>query len=177
MGSTIDKFGKDVQDVGVDPMPPALEAPLDWPLEFERQQKTIIELWHTCNVSLVHRTYFFLLFKGDPTDSIYLGVELRRLSFLKESFSHGNQTLENGRTLTLASRFSLSLSLCVCACGCVYKHLNDFEKLHSSNVSEMKYKFRYKEEQSAFLLAISMMNLMNLNLKLWDEKCRIWIAR
>ncbi|KAG2703257.1 hypothetical protein I3760_06G130500 [Carya illinoinensis] len=102
-GPTVDKFGKDVQDVGVDPILPALEAPLDWPLEFERQQRTIIELWHTCNVSLVHRTYFFLLFKGDPTDSIYLGVELRRLSFLKESFSHGNQTLENGRTLTLVS--------------------------------------------------------------------------
>ncbi|XP_041014818.1 kinesin-like protein KIN-7E isoform X2 [Juglans microcarpa x Juglans regia] len=102
-GPTVNKFGKDVQDVGVDPILPSLEAPLDWPLEFERQQRTIIELWHTCNVSLVHRTYFFLLFKGDPTDSIYLGVELRRLSFLKESFSHGNRTLENGRTLTLAS--------------------------------------------------------------------------
>ncbi|KAF5443852.1 hypothetical protein F2P56_036377 [Juglans regia] len=102
-GPTVDKFGKDVQDVGVDPILPALEAPLDWPLEFERQQRTIIELWHTCNVSLVHRTYFFLLFKGDPTDSIYLGVELRRLSFLKESFSRGNQILENGRSLTLAS--------------------------------------------------------------------------
>jgi centromeric protein E len=96
-----------VKDVGVDPMLPALETPSDWPLEFERQQKMILELWKTCHVSLVHRTYFFLLFKGDPTDSIYLGVELRRLSFLKETFFNGSKTVEDGRTLSLASRLSL----------------------------------------------------------------------
>ncbi|KAK9087371.1 hypothetical protein Syun_029765 [Stephania yunnanensis] len=60
------------------------------PLEFKKQQKDIIALWHACNVSLVHRTYFFLLFKGDPADSIYLEVELRRLSFLKEVFAEGS---------------------------------------------------------------------------------------
>ena len=85
-------------------------TPLDWPLEFEMQQRAILELWQACNVSLVHRTYFFLLFKGDPTDSIYMEVELRRLTFIKETFSRGNQAVEDGRTLTLASRFSLSLS-------------------------------------------------------------------
>jgi len=99
-----------VKDVGVDPKLLALETPQDWPVEFEKQQRMILELWKTCNVSLVHRTYFFLLFKGDPTDSIYLGVELRRLSFLKETFSHGNHIVERGQTLTMASRFSLSLS-------------------------------------------------------------------
>ncbi|KAK9082223.1 hypothetical protein Syun_031315 [Stephania yunnanensis] len=62
----------------------------NWPLEFRKQQKDIIALWHACNVSLVHRTYFFLLFKGDPADSIYLEVELRRLSFLKEAFAKGS---------------------------------------------------------------------------------------
>lgn len=102
-GPKVDKFGKDVKDGGVDPMLPALETPPAWPVEFEKQQRMILELWQTCNVSLVHRTYFYLLFKGDPADSIYMGVELRRLSFLKESFSHGNQTVEGGRTLTLAS--------------------------------------------------------------------------
>ncbi|GAV73357.1 Kinesin domain-containing protein/DUF3490 domain-containing protein [Cephalotus follicularis] len=81
----------------------AKETPPDWPLEFGRQQRAIIELWQTCNVSLVHRTYFFLLFKGDPTDSIYMEVEIRRLSFLKETFSQGNQGVEDGQTLTLAS--------------------------------------------------------------------------
>ncbi|KAA8536043.1 hypothetical protein F0562_028521 [Nyssa sinensis] len=94
---------KNVKDVGLDPMEDALETPQYWPLEFDRQQKAILELWHTCNISLVHRTYFFLLFKGDSTDSIYMEVELRRLSFLKEAFSQGNQAVEDGRTLTLAS--------------------------------------------------------------------------
>ncbi|CAN8274075.1 unnamed protein product [Cochlearia groenlandica] len=53
--------------------------------EFERQQSRILELWGVCNVPLVHRTYFFLLFKGEPSDFIYMEVEQRRLSFLKDS--------------------------------------------------------------------------------------------
>lgn len=96
-----------MKDVGIDPMLEAPGTPLDWPLQFKRQQIEIVELWQTCNVSLIHRTYFFLLFRGDPTDSIYIEVELRRLSFLKETFSHGNQSVKDGQTL--ASRFSLSL--------------------------------------------------------------------
>lgn len=92
----------------------------DWPLEFERQQRSILELWQTCNVSLVHRTYFVLLFKGDPMDSIYMEVELRRLSFLKETFSRGTPAVEDGRTLTLASRLTLSLSLSYELCIFVY---------------------------------------------------------
>ncbi|KAK2665444.1 hypothetical protein Ddye_004018 [Dipteronia dyeriana] len=91
-----------VKDVGLDPMHEAPET-RNWPLEFERQQRAILELWEICNVSLIHRTYFFLLFKGDPSDSIYMEVELRRLSFLKETFSRGNQAVEDGRTLTFAS--------------------------------------------------------------------------
>lgn len=98
-----------MKDVGVDPM---LEAPggtpLDWSLQFKRHQKEIIELWQSCCVPLTHRTYFFLLFRGDPTDSIYMEVELRRLSFLKESFSDGNKSVRDSQTITLASRFSLS---------------------------------------------------------------------
>lgn len=95
---------KSVKDVGLDPMEYDLRSPSNWPSEFKSLQREIIELWHTCNVSLVHRTHFFLLFNGDPTDSIYMEVELRRLSFLKETFSQGNQTMEDGRTLTTASR-------------------------------------------------------------------------
>ncbi|WRX14455.1 Kinesin motor domain - like 7 [Theobroma cacao] len=102
-GLEADESGKGMKDVGLDPMHEASGTPLDWPLEFERQQRAIFELWQACNVSLVHRTYFFLLFKGDPTDSIYMEVELRRLTFLKETFSQGNQAVEDGRTLTLAS--------------------------------------------------------------------------
>lgn len=98
-----------MKDVGIDPMLEVSEI-LDWPLKFERQQRAILELWETCYISVVHRTYFFLLFKGDPTDSIYMEVELRRLSFLKETFSRGDHAVEDGQALTLASRFSLSPS-------------------------------------------------------------------
>ncbi|CAM8895216.1 unnamed protein product [Rhodiola kirilowii] len=59
----------------------------DWPLRFERLRNEIIELWQSCNVPLLHRTYFFLLFKGDPSDAIYMEVELRRLKYLKDKLS------------------------------------------------------------------------------------------
>ncbi|KAK3011615.1 hypothetical protein RJ639_011683 [Escallonia herrerae] len=94
---------KSVKDVGLDPIEDGSKSPSNWPSEFKRLQREIIELWHTCNVSLVHRTYFFLLFKGDPTDSIYMEVEIRRLSFLKDTFSRGSPTVQDGQTLTPAS--------------------------------------------------------------------------
>ncbi|GMJ07893.1 hypothetical protein like AT5G66310 [Hibiscus trionum] len=96
-------YGKDVKDVGLDPIPDNYGSPSAWPLEFKRRQREIIELWHACNVSLVHRTYFFLLFKGDPKDYIYMEVEHRRLSFLRSVSSHDNQMVENGQVLTPAS--------------------------------------------------------------------------
>ena len=98
MDSTIS--AKNFKDVGLDPMQADGESNPDWPSEFKRLQREIIELWDACNVSSVHRTYFFLLFKGDRSDSIYMEVELRRLSYLKQTFSQGNHTVEDGRTLT-----------------------------------------------------------------------------
>ncbi|XP_054786621.1 kinesin-like protein KIN-7E isoform X2 [Prosopis cineraria] len=92
---------KNVKDVGIDSMLEAPGTPLNWTLQFERQQKEIVELWHTCHVSLIHRTYFFLLFNGDSSDSIYMEVELRRLSFLKETCSKGSE--KAGQNNTLAS--------------------------------------------------------------------------
>ncbi|XP_075496001.1 kinesin-like protein KIN-7F [Primulina tabacum] len=65
-----------------------MQSPSDWTTEFERQKRDIVELWNTCNIPLFHRTYFFLLFKGDPSDGVYMEVELRRLSFLKNTL-HG----------------------------------------------------------------------------------------
>uniref|UniRef100_A0ACD5XUJ4 Uncharacterized protein n=1 Tax=Avena sativa TaxID=4498 RepID=A0ACD5XUJ4_AVESA len=62
------------------------ESPSRWPFDFSKKQKEIIELWHDCHISIVHRTYFFLLFNGDHTDHIYMEVEHRRLSFIKNSF-------------------------------------------------------------------------------------------
>ncbi|XP_028767962.1 kinesin-like protein KIN-7E [Neltuma alba] len=92
---------KNVKEVGIDSMLEAPGTPLNWTLQFERQQKEIVELWHTCHVSLIHRTYFFLLFSGDPSDSIYMEVELRRLAFLKETFSKGSE--KDSQKDTLAS--------------------------------------------------------------------------
>ncbi|KAL8267782.1 hypothetical protein R6Q59_001580 [Mikania micrantha] len=96
-----DSLAKTVKSIGIDSI---MDSPYaDWPQEFARQQKSILDLWQACNVSLIHRTYFFLLFRGDQMDSIYMEVEIRRLSFLKETFSKGNPAFQDGHTLTSAS--------------------------------------------------------------------------
>ncbi|RAL40446.1 hypothetical protein DM860_006516 [Cuscuta australis] len=69
-------------------------------MEFERKMKEIIELWDECYVPLVHRTYFFLLFKGDPSDMVYMEVELRRLYYLKNRWSQGVEVIKDGHVLT-----------------------------------------------------------------------------
>lgn len=80
---------KHAKDVDRDISVTTVDSPSRWTINFEKKQKEIIDLWHECNVSIVHRTYFFLLFKGDKADNIYLEVEQRRLSFIKSSFSAG----------------------------------------------------------------------------------------
>ncbi|KAJ3706596.1 hypothetical protein LUZ61_010301 [Rhynchospora tenuis] len=85
-----------------------MQSPSRWPLEFEKKQQEIIELWQACQVSLVHRTYFFLLFKGDPADSIYMEVELRRLSFVKNTYIRGS--LDGKAVLPGVPKTSLGLS-------------------------------------------------------------------
>ncbi|XP_027368734.1 kinesin-like protein KIN-7B [Abrus precatorius] len=59
-------------------------SPLPWHILFEQQRKQIIMLWHLCHISLVHRTQFYLLLRGDPSDQIYMEVELRRLTWLEQ---------------------------------------------------------------------------------------------
>ena len=95
---------KIVKDVGLDPIEDEHVGLRNWPTEFKRLQKEIIELWEACSVSLAHRTYFYLLFQGDPTDAIYMEVEMRRMIFLKDTFSRGEKTMLNGQTVSLASR-------------------------------------------------------------------------
>ncbi|KAF8401150.1 hypothetical protein HHK36_014454 [Tetracentron sinense] len=60
------------------------QSPIAWHLVFEDQRKQIVMLWHLCHVSVVHRTQFYLLFRGDPADQIYMDVELRRLMWLEQ---------------------------------------------------------------------------------------------
>ncbi|KZV35718.1 hypothetical protein F511_36765 [Dorcoceras hygrometricum] len=94
---------KSVKEVGSDPTQDDIRRLSSWPMEFKRLQREILELWQACNVSLVHRSYFFMLFQGDPSDSIYLEVEMRRMKFLNDKFSLGEKTIVNGQRLTLAS--------------------------------------------------------------------------
>lgn len=60
------------------------ESQTEGPLCFEEQRKQIIMLWHLCHISIIHRTQFYMLFKGDPADQIYMEVELRRLTWLEQ---------------------------------------------------------------------------------------------
>ncbi|KAK4844775.1 hypothetical protein QYF36_024310 [Acer negundo] len=60
------------------------EPQVSWHITFREQRQQIIELWDVCYVSIIHRTQFYLLFKGDPADQIYMEVELRRLSWLQQ---------------------------------------------------------------------------------------------
>ncbi|CAN8292634.1 unnamed protein product [Cochlearia groenlandica] len=64
-----------------------------WHIAFIDERQQIIELWHLCHVSIIHRTQFYLLFKGDKADQIYMEVELRRLTWLEQHLSEvGNAT-------------------------------------------------------------------------------------
>ncbi|XP_048334453.2 kinesin-like protein NACK2 [Ziziphus jujuba] len=63
------------------------ESPKSWHVIFEEWRKEIFMLWHLCHVSIIHRTQFYLLFKGDPADQIYMEVELRRLTWLERHLS------------------------------------------------------------------------------------------
>ena len=89
---------KSFKDAALDPIQDYLDTPLNWPEEFKRLQREIIELWHTCNVSMAHRSYFFLLFRGDQKDCLYLEVELRRLKYIAQNSKPTDD-------LSLVSRF------------------------------------------------------------------------
>ncbi|MED6124383.1 Kinesin-like protein nack1 [Stylosanthes scabra] len=59
------------------------ESQVSWHIPFMEQQQ-IIELLDLCFVSIIHRTQFYLSFKGDAADQIYMEVELRRLTWLQQ---------------------------------------------------------------------------------------------
>ncbi|XP_047307040.1 kinesin-like protein KIN-7E [Impatiens glandulifera] len=71
----------------------------NWAEEFEKQRRQIIELWDACDVPLIHRTQFLLLFKGDSSDSVYMEVELRRLSFIHSALMKGTRIVVDGQVL------------------------------------------------------------------------------
>ncbi|KAJ0962908.1 hypothetical protein J5N97_028030 [Dioscorea zingiberensis] len=68
-------------------------SPASWPSIFKEQMQQIIQLWDACHVSIIHRTQFYLLFRGDPADQIYIEVEVRRLTWLQQHFLEvGNES-------------------------------------------------------------------------------------
>ena len=94
------QFSENKKDVGLNPQDD-LDTSTSWFLDSKKLQTEILDLWDTCNVSLVHRTYFFLLFINiEPADTIYMEVERRRLSFIKDAFSQGKSIVLDGRKLT-----------------------------------------------------------------------------
>lgn len=85
------------------------EPQVSWHITFKQQRQQIIELWDVCYVSIIHRTQFYLLFKGDSADQIYMEVELRRLNWLQQHLAEvGNATpahTGDQPTVSLSSRF------------------------------------------------------------------------
>lgn len=101
----------------------AEEPQVSWQVTFREQRQQIIELWDLCHVSIIHRTQFYLLFKGDPADQIYMEVELRRLIWLQQHLAElGNASpapMGDEPTISLSSRlvfFSLPLFSLQAAC-------------------------------------------------------------
>ncbi|XWS37633.1 hypothetical protein CRYUN_Cryun19dG0061500 [Craigia yunnanensis] len=82
------------------------EPQVAWHVTFKEQRQQIIELWDVCYVSIIHRTQFYLLFKGDPADQIYMEVELRRLNWLQHHISE----LGNASPALVGDEPTLSLS-------------------------------------------------------------------
>ncbi|KAJ6672639.1 KINESIN-LIKE PROTEIN KIN-7A [Salix viminalis] len=90
------------------------EPQVSWHVTFREQRQLIIELWDMCYVSIIHRTQFYLLFKGDPADQIYMEVELRRLTWLQQHLAElGNASpahFGDEPTISLSSRLTSRLT-------------------------------------------------------------------
>ncbi|GLT63484.1 hypothetical protein SLA2020_360460 [Shorea laevis] len=82
------------------------ESQITWHITFKEQRQQIIGLWDVCFVSIIHRTQFYLLFKGDPADQIYMEVELRRLTWLQQHFTE----LGNASPALVGDEPTISLS-------------------------------------------------------------------
>ena len=76
-------------------------SPAKWKSDFYMKRKEIFELWDACHVSIIHRSQFYLLFRGDPADAIYIEVELRRLTWLRNH--HLKPTRKAGRESHVSS--------------------------------------------------------------------------
>jgi centromeric protein E len=83
------------------------DGPDSWDRLFKEQMQHIIQLWDLCHVSIIHRTQFYLLFRGDRADQIYIEVEVRRLTWLQQHFAEvgdASPAAGDDSTISLASR-------------------------------------------------------------------------
>ncbi|TVU03385.1 hypothetical protein EJB05_51076 [Eragrostis curvula] len=79
-----------------------------WDRLFKEQMQHIIQLWDVCQVSIIHRTQFYLLFRGDRADQIYIEVEVRRLTWLQQHFAEvgdASPVAGDDSAISLASSF------------------------------------------------------------------------
>lgn len=90
------------------------EPEVSWHITFKEQRQQIIELWDVCYVSIIHRTQFYLLFKGDTADQIYMEVELRRLTWLQQHLAENGDATpgpcaggDDEPTISISSRLVL----------------------------------------------------------------------
>uniref|UniRef100_A0A7N0R9Q4 Kinesin-like protein n=1 Tax=Kalanchoe fedtschenkoi TaxID=63787 RepID=A0A7N0R9Q4_KALFE len=121
----------------------------DWNLRFEKLRNEIIELWHSCNVPLLHRTYFFLLFKGDPSDAIYMEVELRRLKYLQDKLSKATRNANNDSSLSLATSVRAINGEREMLCKLMLKRLSEKERIGLYNRWGINLKSKMRKVQLA----------------------------
>ncbi|KAL0926639.1 hypothetical protein M5K25_002877 [Dendrobium thyrsiflorum] len=134
-------------------------SPDTWQLIFQEQIQLIIQLWHICHVSIIHRTQFYLLFRGDQADKIYIEVELRRLNWLKEHFA----SVGNASSVHAGDDSSVSLSSNIKA----LKHEREFlSKRMNSRLTEEERERLYIKWQVPLEGKQRKLQLVN---KLWTD--------
>ncbi|KAE9603546.1 hypothetical protein Lal_00001838 [Lupinus albus] len=122
------------------------------PSELERRQREIIELWDACNVPLAHRSYYFLLIKGELSDSVYLNIEFWRLSFLKDAYSSGTNVTEEGLDVTPNSSLKALNRERKMLSGYVHKKFSRKEREELYKKWRIDLKTKHRSIQLAWLL-------------------------
>ncbi|OIV97605.1 hypothetical protein TanjilG_12362 [Lupinus angustifolius] len=122
------------------------------PSELERRQREIIELWDACNVPLAHRSYYFLLIKGQLSDSVYLNIEFWRLSFLKDTYSSATNITEKGLDVTPNSSLKALNRERKMLSGYVHKKFSRKEREELYKKWRIDLKTKHRSIQLAWLL-------------------------
>lgn len=131
---------------------------MSWEVSFKEQRQQIIELWDVCFVSIIHRTQFYLLFKGDPADQIYMEVEMRRLTWLQQHLAQiGNASpahVGDEPTISLSSRSISQQSSCIVlvliSCFCFWNDIH-FLTLLLNNFNLLDCSIRALRREREFL--------------------------